>query len=223
MMKKLFLLISLILCLSFPATAENWKEIKTMPDGSATYYVDTDRLTVEENVATAWVKLKTKKGYTVVSQMEFHRKPRTFDLLYFQSYKPNGDVAMEQQAEERNKFIPPETAAAEIYKFLWPVNKENWLLINSYGDGKMNLYIDTDSIDINGDTATVWQKMTARNGYMLSIEEFHKDSRTTSGSYSILFNNENQIVRVSYNPPYLRKIYSGSSYEKIYDLIWPKA
>lgn len=223
MIRRILLLISFFLCLSFPVHAENWKEIKTIPDGTATYYLDTDRLEVEGDSATVWTKLETTKGHTVLSQMKFHRKPRTFDVLYFHFSAQDGKPPMEQTVDRKGEPIAPGSVTEAAYRFIWPASTENWVYLRDSSENKnFKIYADANSIDQNGNTATVWVKIVGMDGYGLYKLEYQKEDRTAAVLYYQFYHKEKLIAAgpVARTPKYIKP---RSDEEAAYNYIWPKA
>lgn len=120
MLKRILLLISFLLCLSFPVYAENWVHVATSKDQSTELYVDTDSIQKREDIATVKVKYAFTDGAYYIGTQKLDRKHHTIAFL---SGIANEGFHIEHTihvtGEPKYQPIKPGTLHEIIFNFVW--------------------------------------------------------------------------------------------------------
>lgn len=223
MIKRLFLLISLFLCISLPtAHAEKWIPI-TSSTLSSVLFIDADQIEVEGDTATIRVKEVYKGGRYEIMKHRLHKKARTFDDLSIAIYKPDGEMISESNLDDpkyKNQAIVPNQISDAMYHLIWTSPKENWVHLKDTNNGTRKVYIDTNSIDRGKVVSSAWLKSETAERTVYLEFLFLKDSRTTIlGHYHLYV--QGKLSEAGIAPLKQIPLTPGSAIEKAFYIVWP--
>lgn len=102
------------------------------------------------------------------------------------------------------------------------VSAENWVHLTDVTDS-YKIYIDSDNIIRDGDTATVWIKMVKdKNYFQIGQQRYHKINRTYSEIYGIVYAPDGKIIWRGTLDQKEHPITPGDFADITYNFIWKK-
>lgn len=126
MLRRILLIFSLLLCLSFSTvSAEHWVYITESTDETK-LYVDTDDMKIDSEFGLVWIKMVNKDGSFSVSLKSFHRESHSYSDIFAFLYDKNGHNYWANHVDHKTQRIPPNSIIAAVYDFIWngpvPIN-----------------------------------------------------------------------------------------------------
>lgn len=121
-MKKFFLSLLVIVCLSSPAFAASWYYVGRATPSNTLFYIDNASVYKNTNAAIIWIKRVMPDGSHGIAREYFTHTPPTATLLSIIDYAPNGTVirSVEFPANRRRTMsIPPDTILDDIWHLIW--------------------------------------------------------------------------------------------------------
>lgn len=121
-MKKFFLSLLVIVCLSSPAFAASWYYVGRATPSNTVLYIDNASVYKNEYAAIVWLKKVSPDGRRGIARMYFTHTPPTYTLLSAVYYAPNGSVIRNVEIpanRRRTMSIPPDTMVDNVWHLIW--------------------------------------------------------------------------------------------------------
>lgn len=224
MLKRIFLFLSLFLCLSLPIThAEKWIPF-TVSTLASVLYIDADQIDVDNDTATIRVKEVHTGGQYEITKHRFYKKSRTFDDLYIALYSPDGKMITESNLNYpklKNQAIEPHQSSDAMYHLFWTSPEENCVYLEDSQNGDRKFYIDTNSIDKSKAVATVWIKVEGVDHTSYFEFQFFKNTHTIMLMHHHRYE-QGKLSQASIVTPREDPLTPGSAIEKAFYIVWPQ-
>lgn len=120
-MKKCFLILLFILCISSQVLAADWYFAGGSSQVQA--YIDNSSVRKNEREAIIWIKYIKPDGNYYLQETRFTRTPPTASILYVIFYDKKGEVisSFSTSPYERSpESLPPESIGDSIWHLIWP-------------------------------------------------------------------------------------------------------
>lgn len=118
-MKKLFICLSLLLCLFTTSFAANWYWVGKSSNGY-NYFIDNDTVMKNNKEAAVWVKITKPSGDTSLNRLWFKRDSHEYTLIEYIDYDSHGTITNSYRSSVANwSSVAPDSMSESIYYSIW--------------------------------------------------------------------------------------------------------
>lgn len=120
-MKKVFVCLSLLLCLFSTGFAVNWKYLYTFPSG-VRLYIDTQSAMIDRQQAIVWTKSIHPNGYKDYSKLWLKRNTEEWAIQEHHAFNAEGEeiyFGNYSKLHWNKIYIDSDTESDILYQYIW--------------------------------------------------------------------------------------------------------